>query len=72
MTRLESVQIMAAITAKLDLKLWLINFVGTYLNSLTKEDIYMRQSKGFVQAGLEDYICKLVHTIYETMQGAHN
>jgi len=62
----------AAIVAKLDLKLWQIDFVGAFLNSLTKEDIYMKQLEGFVQPGFEDYVCKLVHTIYGTMQGAHN
>jgi len=71
-TRLESVRIMAAIAAKLDLKLWRIDFVGAYLNSLTKEDIYMKQLEGFVKPGFEDHVCKLVHTIYGTMQGAHD
>ena len=71
-TRLESVRMTAAIAAKFDLKLWRIDFVGAYLNSLTKEDIYMKQPEGFVQPGFEDYVCKLVHMIYGTMQGAHN
>jgi hypothetical protein len=71
-TRLQSVRITAAIAAKHDLKLWGIDFVGAYLNSLTKEDIYMKQPEGFVEAGYEEYVCKLVHTIYGTMQGAHD
>jgi hypothetical protein len=71
-TRLKSVRITAAIAAKLDLKLWQIDFVGAYLNSLTKEDIYMRQPEGFIKPGFEEYVCKLVHTIYGTMQGAHD
>ena len=62
----------AAIAAKLNLKLWQINFVSAYLNSLTKEDIYMKQPEGFVEPGFEDYVCKLVHTIYGTMQGTHD
>ncbi len=32
----------------------------------------MKQPEGFVEPGFEDYICKLVHTIYGTMQGAHD
>ena len=32
----------------------------------------MKQPEGFVQTRYEDYICKLVHTIYGTMQGGHN
>ena len=71
-TRLESVRMTAAIAAKHDLKLWRLDFVGAYLNSLTKEDIYMKQPEGFVEPGYEDYACKLVHTIYGTMQGGHD
>ena len=58
--RLELVQMTAAVTAKLDLKLWRIDFIRAYLNSLTKEDIYMKQPEGFVETGYEDYVCKLV------------
>ena len=71
-TRLESVRMTAAIAAKFDLKLWRIDFVGAYLNSLTKEDIYMKQPEGFVEPGKEDHAGKLVHTIYGTMQGGHD
>jgi hypothetical protein len=71
-TRLESVRMTAAIAAKHDLKLWRLDFVGAYLNSLTKEDIYMKQAEGFVEPGFEDYAAKLVHTIYGTMQGGHD
>jgi reverse transcriptase-like protein len=71
-TRLESIRMTAAIAAKHDLKLWQIDFVGAYLNSLTKEDIYMKQPEGFVEPGFEDYVCNLVHTIYGTMQGGHD
>ena len=71
-TRLESVRMTAAIAAKRDLKLWRIDFVGAFLNSLTKEDIYMKQLEGFVESRFEDHVCKLVHMIYGTMQGAHD
>ena len=71
-TRLESVRMTAAIAAKLDLKLWRIDFVGAYLNSLTKEDIYMDQPEGFIVPGKENKKGKLVHTIYGTMQGGNN
>ena len=71
-THLESVRMTAAIGAKYDLKLWWIDFVGAYLNSLTKEDVYMKQPEGFIEPGYEDHVCKLVHTIYSTMQGGNN
>src|SRR5258707_12514469 len=50
-TRLESVRITAAIPAKKDLRLWRIDFVRAYLNSLTKEVIFMKQPEGFMEAG---------------------
>lgn len=62
----------AAVAAQLDLKLWQINIVGAYLNSLAKGDIYMKQPEGFIEPGYEDYACKLVHMIYGTIQGAHD
>jgi Reverse transcriptase (RNA-dependent DNA polymerase) len=68
-TLLESVRMTAAICANLNLRL---DFVTAYLNSLTKEDIYMKQPEGFVNEGKEDYVCKLIPTIYSTMQGRHN
>ena len=71
-TRLKSVRMTVAIVAWLNLKLWWINFVDAFLNSLTKEDIYMKQPEGFIELGYKDYICKLIHMIYGTMQGAHN
>jgi Reverse transcriptase (RNA-dependent DNA polymerase) len=71
-TRLESVHMTAAIAAKFNLKLWRLNSVGAYLNSLTKEDIYMKQPEGFIEPGYEDFICKLIHMIYGTMQGGHD
>ena len=32
----------------------------------------MQQPEGFIESGYEDYVCKLVHTIYGTMQGRHD
>ena len=32
----------------------------------------MKQPEGFVKSGHEDYVCKLVYTIYGTMQGVHD
>ena len=60
-TQLESVQMTTAIAAKYNLKPWQIDFVGAYLNSLTKENIYMKQLEGFVKPGYEDCVAKLVH-----------
>ena len=32
----------------------------------------MKQPEGFAEVGYEDYVCKLIHTIYGTMQGGHD
>ena len=32
----------------------------------------MKQPEEFIEPGYEDYVCKLIHTIYGTMQGAHD
>ena len=37
-----------------------------------KEDIYMKQPEGFVENGYEDHVCRLIHTIYVTMQDGHD
>ncbi|SJK98299.1 uncharacterized protein ARMOST_01564 [Armillaria ostoyae] len=71
-THLESVRMSAAVAMKLDLHLWQVDFISTYLNSEMKEDIYMCQPPGYVVEGQEDKVCKLVHTIYGTMQGGHD
>jgi Reverse transcriptase (RNA-dependent DNA polymerase) len=65
-TRLELVRMTTAIAV------WRIDFVGAYLNSLTKEDIYMKHPEGFIEPGYEDYVAKLMHTIDGTMQGRHD
>ena len=32
----------------------------------------MKQPEGFVKSRYEDHVCKLIHTIYGTMQGGHD
>ena len=71
-TMLKSVRMTAAVAAKHNLKLWRIDFVGAYLNSLTKEDIYMKQPEGFIEPGYKDHVGKLIHMIYGMMQGGHD
>lgn len=70
--RLESIRMTAALAAKLDYKIWMLDYVGAYLNSITKEDIYMAQPEGFVKPRLKKYVVKLLRTLYGTMQGAHD
>ena len=62
----------SAMAVKLNLKLWRLDFIRAYLNSLRGKDIYMKQPEGFIKPGYEEYICKLMYTIYGTMQGGHD
>ena len=58
----------ATVTAKYDLKLWQID-----CQSLPKQSNKgMKQPEGFVEPRYENHVAKLVHTIYGTMQGAHD
>ncbi|KAF7353204.1 Gag-Pol polyprotein [Mycena sanguinolenta] len=45
--RLESIRMTAAIAAVNNLHLWQIDFEAAYLNSETKEEIYMEQPRGY-------------------------
>ncbi|KAF7372247.1 Gag-Pol polyprotein [Mycena venus] len=67
--RLESIRMTAAIAAKQNLHLWQIDFEAAYLNSETKEEIYMEQPQGYEVPGKEHWACQLKKTIYGTMQG---
>lgn len=70
--RLESIRITAAIAAKQNLHLWQIDFEAAYLNSETKEEIYMEQPRGYEVDGKESLACRLKKTIYGTMQGGRD
>jgi hypothetical protein len=70
--RLESIRMTAAIAAKKNLHLWQIDFEAAYLNSETKEEIYMEQPRGYEVPGKEGLACRLKKTIYGTMQGGRD
>jgi hypothetical protein len=36
-----------------------------------KEEVYMRQPEGFVAKGKEDHVCRLLRSLYGTMQAGH-
>ena len=55
----------------LNLELWQIDFESAYLNGKMKEEVYMRQPEGFVAEGKEDHVCRLLRSLYGTMQAGH-
>ncbi|KAJ3552615.1 hypothetical protein NP233_g12840 [Leucocoprinus birnbaumii] len=69
--RLESVRLVCAITAARGLRLWQVDFVSAFLNSDNTFEVYMEQPRDFEEGG-EEYIWKLLKTLYGTMQGAHD
>ena len=50
----------------MDLKTQQMDVKGTYLNSILKEDVYMKQLDGYSDG--TDKICKLVKTLYGLKQ----
>lgn len=69
---LESMRMCIAITVHLDLYLWQIDFVATYLNSNNKFKVYMEQAPGFMCKGEEHLVYCANKTVYSMMAGAYN
>ena len=70
--RLELIWMTAAFVSAYRLTPWQIDFTSAYLNSDIKEDIYMEQPPGHEEVNREDWVCKLLKTLYGTKQGANN
>lgn len=70
--RLESLRMSLSIACHLDLVTWQIDYIAAYLNSFTRENLYMIQPEGYVVLGMEDYVCHVLKTLYGTMQGGYD
>ena len=64
---LELLRMSAAIATQESFKIWQVNFVSAYLNSIPEHEVYMRLPPGF--PGGEGKLAKLRKTIYGLMQG---
>lgn len=62
----------AAVATSLNLKLWQVDSIAAYLNSVPDVDIYMRQLPGYVIEDQKHMVCHLLKTIYSTMQGVYD
>jgi len=69
--RFDSLRLILAIAVSLNLELWQIDFESAFLNGKMKEEVYMRQPEGFVVEGKEDHVCRLLRSLYGTMQAGH-
>ena len=62
--RLDSLHLLLAIAALLDLDVHHIDIKSAYLNGDLNEEIYMEQPKGFKVAGKENQVCRLKKKLY--------
>ena len=69
--RFDSLRLILAIAVSFDLELWQVDFESAFLNGRMKEEVYMRQPEGFVVKGKEDHVCRLLRSLYGTMQAGH-
>ena len=65
-----SIKLVLAIAALKDLDLMQIDIKTAFLNGDLTEEIFMEQPEGFVVAGKEDWLCRLVKRIYGLKQAA--
>jgi len=68
--RFESVRTIIALAAKHNLQLRQVDITTAFLNGELKEDIFMKQPKGFEIKGREHMVCKLKRSIYGLKQAS--
>ena len=62
--RFESIRTVMALAAQNDLFLHQMDVTAAFLNGTLEEEVYMKQSDGFVVEGQENLVCKLEKSIY--------
>ena len=67
-TRLESIKILLAIASHLNFKLYQMDFKSAFLNGMLQEEVYVEQSKGFVDPHRLDDVYKLKRALYGLKQ----
>ena len=66
--KFNSIRILLALAAMLDLKIHQMDVNTAYLNGDLDVDIYMEQPEGFIKRGQEDKVCKLNKALYGLKQ----
>ena len=61
---LKSIRILLAIVTYYDYKIWQMDVKMDFLNRELLEDVYMKQSEGFVDPKNPNKVCKLQRSIY--------
>ena len=67
--RMESIRILLALACQLKFKLYQMDVKTAFLNGLLKEDIYVAQSKGFIDPHFLDHVLYLKKALYGLKQG---
>lgn len=62
--RLESIRLLTALAAKLNLTLFQLDITMAYTYGDLEEEIFMEQAEGFKEPGCEDYVYKLQKSLY--------
>ena len=65
---LKSIIILLSIAAHFNYEIWQIDVKIAFLNGNLKEEIYMKQPKGFITKNQEHKVCKLKRSIYGLKQ----
>ena len=68
--RLESIRILLAIASHLNFKLYQMDVKSAFLNGMLQEEVYVEQSKGFVDPHRLDDVYKLKRALYGLKQAS--
>ena len=68
--KFQSIRTLVALVACCDLELYQLDVKTKFLNNELEEEIYMKQSKGFVVQGHEDKVYKLNKALYGLKQAS--
>ena len=68
--RFESIRTILSLAAKHGLKVHHMDVNSAFLNGELEEELFMKQPDGFVQAGKENYVCKLNKSLYGLKQAS--
>ena len=68
----ESIRILLSITAHFNYEIWQMDIKTAFLNINLEEEIYMKQSEGFIAKDQEHMVCKLKMSIYGLKQASRS
>ena len=72
MAMLKSIRIILAIASYYDYEIWQMDFKIAFLIGYLEEEVYMTQSKGFVDPTSPKKVCKLQKSIYGLKQASRS